>query len=1082
MSSHSVGPSLTGVLSYLVNALDAVDAVVLVYDAEECFVACNKRCREFFSEASSLFTPGRSLEEIARGYYRAGGRLVRPGVSEEEYVGGTLKRVREHPLARSVVHWGSRWMRLARYPTSDGGAICLAHDITEEKEIEHELRLYQRIALDLAELSYDWCWRQDTQLRFVEFSGDIERYLNPAGESWYGKQHWELAIEGVSDEQWAVHRTALAARKPFYDFEYRISTAVGRRWFSVSGKPLHDERGNFIGYHGVGRDITERKRAEEHLRESEARFRSLTELSSDWYWEQDEHLRFTYFSDPTNARSGYSQQRAIGKLRWDLPDMTPLSCSWEEHQAWLLARRPFRDFQFRRKGEDGFAHYVSISGTPVFGEDGTFRGYRGVGHDITERTVSEKRLREDEERFRALVQMSSDWYWEQDAHFRFTRFEASDSYSEFDFNVHLGKARWEVPAICIEEATWAAHRAELDAHLPFDDFEYELRLTTGTQRWVSISGRPLFDDTGRFIGYHGVGQDITQRKLAQDQLRESEERFRALTELSSDWYWEQDEHFRFIRTSRSVEDSGLSSPRGMTRWELPLYDVSEEQWREHRATLEAHLPFRDFTYRTRNKDGRDRWLSVSGEPVFDKQGRFAGYHGVGRDITERVVAEREIKRLAQFDFLTDLPNRTLFNDRLQQAITAAGRNGGRHFALLFIDLDHFRDVNNSLGHNAGDEILCEIARRFVRCLRSCDTVCRQGGDEFLVLVPLIDDATGPARLAKRLLEETAKPFALREAADVSITASIGIALYPDDGADAATLIKNADAAMYHTKSSGRNGYHFFTPAMQEQVTQRLALERRLREAVHHQRMTLYYQPQVDLRTGAITGAEALMRWHDEELGEVKPAHFIPLAEETRLIVPLGAWALGEACRQCRTWQTRNLPPVRICVNISPVQFQRADIVQLVQHVLSDTRLAPSLLEIEITEAVLLSDAPTVQRQLGALSDMGVRLALDDFGIGHTSLQHLKHLKVDRLKLDRTFFSEIVHDPIDASVTAAVIGLGRTLGLRVLAEGVETLEQRTLLAQLGCHEAQGHALSEPVTVEAMEALLARGRLFARKDER
>jgi diguanylate cyclase (GGDEF)-like protein/PAS domain S-box-containing protein len=936
-----------------------------------------------------------------------------------------------------------------------------------DKQADFELRWRQAIARDIEELSFDWYWRQDAQLRYVEFSGNIEGSRDRDRESWMGKRRWELPIEGVTPSQWEQHKALLGRRQPFFNFEYRIGTTSGRRWFMVSGKPLYDGNGGFLGYHGVGLDVTARKHALEQLRESEARFRGLLELSSDWYWEQDAELRFSWFSADTRRHSGYSMEKAIGRRRWDLPDLVPLSGTWEEHKAVLEARKPFRNFEMKRRGEDGFMRYLSLSGAPVFAEDGSFRGYRGVGHDITARTISRRRLKESEERFRALTDMSSDWYWEQDEDLRFVRFSGVDRRAIAGIGDSYGRRRWELPSIGVTEEQWAEHRRALEARQPFDDFEYRRVMTIGEARWFSITGRPLFDEQGRFRGYHGIGRDITERREAEERLRESEERFRALIELSSDWYWEQDENFRFSRVSPGLEAVSLPFEPGRTRWELTGQDPECEQWSQHRALLEARQPFRDFTYETRDGDGATRWVSISGEPVFDRQGVFRGYHGVGTDITARVNAEREIKRLAEFDFLTELPNRTLFNDRMQQAIAAAGRQE-RRFALLFVDLDRFRDVNNSHGHEAGDELLRQLGRRFASCVRSGDTVCRQGGDEFLVLLPMVGDATGAARLAKRLLDAAAGPFEVG-GLRVDLSASIGIALYPEDGKDAATLIKNADAAMYHTKASGRNGFRFFTPDMHEQVSSRLHLERRLREAIDGERLSLLYQPQIDLRTGALAGVEALPRWVDAELGEVPRARFLPLAEETRLIVALGQWMLREACRQARALQTRLGRSLRMAVNVSAVQFQRDDVATFVASILHETQLPPSLLELEIAEDVLAGDAAL--QQLSAVSAMGVRIALADFGAGLTSLQQLKHFKVDRLKIHPGFVRAIDDSTIDATIAAAIVSLGHTLGLRVLAAGAETAAQRSLLARIGCHEAQADALLPPLEHAALESLVA-----------
>ncbi len=430
--------------------------------------------------------------------------------------------------------------------------------------------------------------------------------------------------------------------------------------------------------------------------------------------------------------------------------------------------------------------------------------------------------------------------------------------------------------------------------------------------------------------------------------------------------------------------------------------------------------------------------------------------------------------LAQHDALTDLPNRILLNDRLAQAIALARRQG-KQLAVMFLDLDRFKHINDSLGHAVGDQLLQSVAQRLTAVVRSSDTVCRQGGDEFVILLADVEHAEDAALSAQKILAALTVPHRIDQL-ELHVTVSIGISIYPDDGQDADTLIKSADTAMYHAKEGGRNNYQFFEPDMNVLAVERHSIEGGLRRALERQEFMLHYQPKIDLESGVISGVEALVRWQHPQRGQILPEQFVWIAEDCGLIVPIGAWVLREACREAQTWQDAGLPPIPVAVNISAVQFRHKDFLQSLADILNDTGLAPRYLELELTESVLMHDADSTACVLKALKAMGVRLAIDDFGTGYSSLSYLKRFPIDTLKIDQSFLRDITHataDSDDAAIVAAVVSMGKNLNQRVIAEGVETREQLAFLQAQGCGEGQGFYFSRPVTAEELVTLLRTG---------
>jgi len=458
-------------------------------------------------------------------------------------------------------------------------------------------------------------------------------------------------------------------------------------------------------------------------------------------------------------------------------------------------------------------------------------------------------------------------------------------------------------------------------------------------------------------------------------------------------------------------------------------------------------------------------------PIHDREGRVTGAVMVFRDVSAAQAMTLQMTHAAEHDFLTGLPNRTLLNDRINQAIAVSSRRI-RKVAVLFLDLDGFKHINDSLGHTVGDKLLQSIAQSLQECMRSTDTVSRQGGDEFVVLLSEMEECEDAAITARRMLQQVAKVHSIDQQ-ELHVTASIGVSVSPDDGSDAETLVKNADTAMYQAKENGRNGYQFFKPAMNIRAVERQSMEESLRCALERQELVLHYQPKIILNTGEITGAEALLRWSHPTRGLVPPSQFIPVAEDSGLILPIGIWVLHEACRQTRDWADAGLPGLKIAVNVSGVEFRQDNFLENVFAVLTDTGLNPGSLELELTEGVLMKQADSAISVLQQLRTRGVQIAVDDFGTGYSSLSYLSKFPIDALKIDQSFVRQITITPENTTIVRAIISMGRSMKLRLIAEGVETKDELAFLQDHQCDEGQGYYFSRPVPAQEFAKLLKSG---------
>ena len=573
----------------------------------------------------------------------------------------------------------------------------------------------------------------------------------------------------------------------------------------------------------------------------------------------------------------------------------------------------------------------------------------------------------------------------------------------------------------------------------------------GATKWLLTTKLPMKDDAGEIVGLIGVARNITERKRSEQELKAKRSLFRAMIDQVQDYLFVKDTESRFVVANRAVAaDLGFrpDDVLGKTDFELHPADLAARFFADEQKVISSGEPLFNIEEYVIDTSKSIKWMSTSKMPLRNERDEVIGIVGISRNITERKRAEDQIRFMALHDALTGLPNRTLLMDRLTQALLHEKRDN-RRVTVMFVDLDNFKLVNDSLGHKAGDTLLKVVADRIVECVRSSDTVARLGGDEFVVLLvdPSEAPAASPTVLAK-IRTAISIPVPI-EGQEFHVTCSIGLATSSENGADAETLIRNADVAMYRAKENGRDDFQFYTTKMNEAAHERRLLHAGLRAALGNNEISLVYRPQVDLRTGAIFAVEALARWHHPELGIVSPAKFIPAAEESGLIVSIGNWVLREACRQNKSWQNAGVAPIGVSVNVSGCQIRERNWVTLVLDALRDAELDSKYLELELTESVLMHDVQEAIAAMRELQAVGVRFSIDDFGMGYSSLSALKTFPVARLRIDKSFVRNLPDDANDRSIASAMISLGQKLNMRVIAEGVETDEQLAFLRDNRC---------------------------------
>ncbi|TAK83422.1 MAG: EAL domain-containing protein [Betaproteobacteria bacterium] len=940
------------------------------------------------------------------------------------------------------------------------------------KQLEEAAKNAQRFR-DLTELSADWFWETDAEHRITWISGGAPVATFFGGTPTYGKRFWEIPRVEVDPRALQSLLEGLGERLPFFDLEISRADERGARQIHIiSGQCRRAADGTFLGYRGVGRDVTEQRRAERALAAAKERLELALGGGNLAEWDYDVESDSAYLGIGWAGFVGREPTAGVtrGAELAELVHPDDREAAKKAFVAALKGEAPTYVADHRVRTENGGWRWLRSTGQ-VTERDASGRATRvsGTVADIDDRKRAEEALREAEQRYRGLVELAPDGIvvsskrlieYANPAGARILRAPSARrlvGMKSDDLMLPPSLARYE------------ERMRYLQAGPGVTSFEERgLRCLDGTEITVEAAS-VSFLERGRLIVLT-MFRDVTESRKAREALAERERRFRDVAEASGEYVWEADAAWRYSYLSERVEEV-LGYPRAELLGRRPHEFMPLGQDRGFDAWLAKNAPdgkaFRELVHRSITKSGRVIWQSVSAVPVRDAEGRFVGYRGTAADVTPRKQAEARVEYLATRDPLTGLPNRVLLNDRGGQAILSAARSRSQ-IALLAIDIDRFKLVNESLGHRAGDQLLRAIAER-LETLRA-DTLARLGGDDFVVLqsVRNVEDAAG---LAERILGVLARPFTL-DGRTLNVGASIGISVYPNDGRDLAELLKNADAAMYHAKESGRGTWRMYEPALQARSVERLRLENELRSALARSELMLHWQPVVRGRR-RVVGAEALVRWQHPERGLLMPEEFVPLAEECGLIRAVGEWTLERALAQAGAWQRAHPGRAWYAVNVSAQELAQGDAyIERVASALKTHDVPGACLEIEVTERSLMSDLEENVETLRRIGELGVRFAIDDFGTGYSSLAYLRQLPIQKLKIDRSFLRSIDSQAADEAIVRAIAALGKALGISVAAEGIESEAQLSRLLSLGCEEWQGHYFSAPLDAAGFEQLLAK----------
>ncbi|HXF67692.1 MAG TPA: PAS domain S-box protein [Burkholderiales bacterium] len=1024
---------------------------------------------------------------------------------------------------------------LSASPLRDGagevtGIALVYRDITERKQAEEAIARERALLRTIIDALPDYIFVKDRDGRFLLANEPWLRARGMKLEEIVGKTVYDVFPREMAQSMAEQDEKVVATGEPLLDHETMVAAkdaASGEavyRWSLTSKVPLRDATGAIIGTVGIARDITERQLAEQALRESEERFRAIFEQAGVGI-----ALRAI---EPRNPRwlrvnqrladiFGYTQEEMLGLTSVDLTPAEERAQAIEFNERLASGELTSYTREKRYVRKDGRVIWARVSLATVRGADGRPKSVVSVIQDVTEQVIAARRramqsavtgvlaeattVEEAMPKLCRAICEAMDWaygaWWlwsEQENGLARAgywcsfepQFEESDR--QYWFKLGSGGGGLVRRAWREQEATWLADIGQEESFLRRASCAklgwrsaYAFPILAGTEVigvmefFGSDSRSPgeALSPVSRTVGSQ-IGQFI-QRKRAEQALRESEEQFRQLAGNIPQVFWISDAaQKRTLYLSPAAQtllgrplEALLSRPRLLVRAVHP-----QDRPRVHAAHKSAASGGYDLTYRVVRPDGTIRWVQDRAFPVHDAEGRIYRIAGITEDVTERKLAEERLLHLAHYDVLTSLPNRVLFYDRLKQVLAQARRNQWT-VGVMFIDLDRFKNVNDTLGHSVGDRLLQQVSERLMRAVRTGDTVGRLGGDEFAIVLSNLASAQDASLVAQKIMASFSEPFKL-EGTEVYVTASIGITLYPDDSTDQDTLIRNADTAMYRAKEVGRNSYQFYTPEMNARTLELLGMENSLRRALDRDEFLLYYQPKASIADGDIVGVEALLRWKHPERGMVSPAEFMPVLEETGLIVSVGNWVLRSVCAQIKAWERAGIRPVPVAVNLSARQFATRDLGATIKRVIEEHRVDPRLIELEITESSLMANTEEAVRTLEYLSGLGVRLSIDDFGTGYSSLAYLKRFPLDALKIDRSFVADLTTDADDSTITRAVISMAHSLGLKVVAEGVETESQLAFLSEYGCDEIQGYYFARPMPAEECGAWLKEDRRLKR----
>ena len=937
-------------------------------------------------------------------------------------------------------------------------ATGLLSDITERKKAEESLL---RLA-SIVEFSEDAIIGKTTE-------GVITSW-NRAAEKMYGYTKTEVLGRNLSflvtperREEIRALIERVRAGHSVECFETQRLTKEGSVLdVSLSVSPIRDASGQVTGSSAIARDLTPRKRDAEQLRLQAA---SL-EAAANAIVITDYEGKIVSVNRAFTAMTGYSKEEALGNNPRLLKSGKQPQSYYADLWSTISSGKAWQGEIVNRR-KDGTTYIEQMTITPVTQDLGstTDTYFIAIKQDVSERKRAEDGQRVEHDLLRALIDNMPDYIYVKDAGSRFVVANRALAKLVGAKNPEdlLGKSDVDYFPKELAASFLFDEQAILQSGQQLSNEEEKSADAKGNAKWTSTLKVPLRNRQGEVVGIIGIGRDITKRKQAEQALRTSEKRYRLLFERNMAGVFHTTLEGRVLECNHAAARIfGFDSLEEVLALPVTsLYHTASDREAFLRK-LQSEKSLTNHEMKFRRKNGDSVCVMVNASLVDDDSGIASIVEGTFIDITERKVAEERVQFLAYYDALTGLPNRALLQDRLSKALASARRRKEK-VAILFLDLDRFKDINDSLGHSLGDLLLQNVAERLKRCAREQDTVARLGGDEFLIVLTNVKEIADASVAAERFMDAMTAGFVI-QGHSLSISCSVGISMFPEHGTDSEILIKNADAAMYRAKESGRNNFRFFTEDMNAQGVKRLTLENGLRLALEKRELFLVYQPQVDIVSGKIIGLEALLRWQHPTLGLVPPDKFIRIAENCGLIVSIGEWVLRTACSQARKWQDEGIPAVSVAVNVSAVQFRQGGFCELIRRVLHETGLAPQYLELELTEGLLLANADVTFSVLQELKAMGLKLSIDDFGTGYSSLSYLKRFPVSKLKIDRSFVQDVAVNPDDAAITSAIIGMAKSLHLKVIAEGVETEVQMSFLRAHQCDEIQGYYFSRPLAVD------------------
>ncbi|HMO82444.1 MAG TPA: PAS domain S-box protein [Pyrinomonadaceae bacterium] len=906
------------------------------------------------------------------------------------------------------------------------------------------------------------------------------QYVSPAFklfgyplEDWTNDPEIWLRVIHPEDRERVFDETVVSTKSGEHvDYEYRVIDAAGRvRWVRDRGSLIRDDYGNVIYREGVMLEVTVRKRTEAALRESEEQFRRLFENANDIIYVHDLDGNYISMNKAAETVFGYTREEALKMNMAEIAAPDQLAIARNKLLEKINGRSDQTAYEIDCLKKDGSRITLEVNST-IIRKDGVPIAVQGIARDVTERKQADEALRESEIRYRELFENANDLIYTHDLRGNFTSLNRAGERI-------TGYAREEavtmnITQVVAPESLAAAREMTVRKLATHEPTTYEIDIIAKEGRRVSLElSTRLIMEKGKPIGVQGIGRDITERRRAEDELKLSERRFRQLGEGIYHQVWTADPDGRLdYVNNRTLQYFGKDSSELLGEGWAGCVHPDDlpgclDRWRESLRTGKIYA----VEFRLRRSDGAYRWHRAVANPGSDADGNIIKWYGTNTDIDDQKRSEEMLNYFARHDSLTGLPNRTEFMRHLRSAIDRANAIGASRFAVLFLDLDRFKVINDSLGHIIGDKLLTAIADRLNSLVRPGDVVARLGGDEFTILLNRTGDENEVVAIADRVQKNLGKPFDI-DGYEVFTSASIGIILSDHLEREPEDYLRDADSAMYRAKESGKARYEVFDREMHVRNLDLLRLETDLRRAVANNGFQVVYQPIVDLFDGTVTEFEALLRWNHPERGLISPEEFVTVAEETGLIVPIGHWILQESCRQLAEWQKQTVCRLSVSVNLSARELMHPSLIDKLKGALDASGIKPSQLKLEVTENTVMEQSVRSMRILRDLRMLGFSLATDDFGTGYSSLSYLEQFPFDRLKIDRTFIDKMNRDERSESIVKTILMLGENLGIEVVAEGIETDEQLRRLQLLGCRIGQGYLFSAPVNAEIASKLIGK----------